>query len=172
LTVLAKNEILKLINSGKIKIKPFNPDQVGPGSVDLHLGNTFRIFKKTHKAFHVTDNVDYKKITEMVEVKNGSYFLVLPGQLIHGITKETVSLPDNICGRIEGRSRFARIGLVIHLSSGFVHPGTINKTVLEIANLSPIPLAIYPGTRICQIIFEDVKGRGKYRGKFHLQDKP
>ena len=172
MTVLAKDEILKLIKAGKLKIKPFDPKQVGPGSIDLHLGNTFRVFKKTHGIFHVTDNVDHERITETVHVKNGDYFLIMPGELIHGITKETIYLPDNLSGRIEGRSRFARVGLLTHLSSGFIHPGTTNKTVLEIANISPVPLAIYPGTRICQIVLEEVRGRTKYRGKFHLQDKP
>ena len=172
MTVLAKSEILKLIKDGKIKIKPFDKRQVGPGSIDLHLGNVFRIFKKTNGVFHVKDDVDHKKITEVVSVKNGNYFLIKPGQLIHGITKEKISLPDNICGRIEGRSRFARVGLMIDLTSGFVHPGTTNKTVLEIVNMSPIPLAIYPGTKICQIVLEEVKGKGKYRGRFHLQKGP
>lgn len=172
MAVLAKDEILKLIKSGKVKIKPFNLNQVGPGSIDLHLGNTFRVFKKTHGIFHVKDDTTHEKITEMVKVKNGSYFLIMPGELIHGITEEMVSLPDNICGRIEGRSRFARIGLLTHLSSGFMHPGTTNKIVLEIANISPISLAIYPGTKICQIILEEVRGRARYRGRFHLQKKP
>jgi len=172
MTVLAKDEILKLIKAGKVEIKPFDPKQVGSGSIDMHLGNTFRIFKKTRKTFHVKGDVDYKKITQVVHVKNGDYFIIKPGQLIHGITKETISLPSSICGRIEGRSRFARIGLLTHLSSGFIHPGTTNKTVLEIVNMSPIPLAIYPGTRICQIVLEEVKGKAKYRGKFHLQQEP
>jgi dCTP deaminase len=172
MTVLAKDEILKLIKARKVKIKPFNTNQVGPGSIDLHLGSTFRVFKKTHGIFHVKDDTTHEKITEMVKVKNGSYFLIMPGELIHGITKEMVSLPDNICGRIEGRSRFARIGLLTHLSSGFMHPGTTNKIVLEIANISPISLAIYPGTKICQLILEEVRGRARYRGRFHLQKKP
>lgn len=172
MTVLAKDEILKLIEANKVKINPFNTDQVGPGSIDLHLGNLFRVFKKTHGIFHVRDDTSHEKITKIVHVKNDNYFLIMPGELIHGITEETVSLPENICGRIEGRSRFARIGLLTHLSSGFIHPGTTNKIVLEIANISPISLAIYPGTKICQVVLEEVKGRGKYRGKFHLQKKP
>ncbi len=172
MTVLARDEILKLIKSKKVKIKPFNLKQVGSGSIDLHLGNAFRIFKKIHGVFHVKDDVNHENVTEKIHVKNGNYFLIMPGELVHGITKETISLPDNICGRIEGRSRFARIGLLTHLSSGFIHPGTTNKTVLEIANISPVPLAIYPGTRICQIVLEEVKGKEKYRGSFHLQKEP
>jgi len=70
MTVLAKSEILKLIKTGKIKIKPFDKGQVGPGSIDLHLGNSFRIFKKANGVFHVKDDVDHKKITELIHVKN------------------------------------------------------------------------------------------------------
>lgn len=172
MAILARDEILKLIKKGKIKIKPFKESQVGAGSIDLHLGNTFRIFKKTHQTFHVKDNVDHKKITEVVKIKDGKYFLIMPGEMAHGVSKETISLPDNIAGFIEGRSRFARVGLLTHLSSGYIHPGTTNKTVLEIANLSPIPLAIYPGTRVCQIVLEEVKGNASYRGKFHRQTRP
>ncbi len=172
MVILARDEILKLIKKGEIKIKPFKASQVGPGSIDLHLGNAFRVFKKVHGTFHVKDNVDYRKITKIVKVKNGKHFLIMPGELVHGVTKELLSLPDNIAGWIEGRSRFARIGLLIHLSAGFIHPGTSNRTVLEIANISPMPLALYPGTKVCQIVLEEVKGRAVYRGKFHLQKEP
>lgn len=172
MSILARDEILKLIKQGKIKIKPFKKSQVGAGSIDLHLGNAFRVFKKIHGTFHVKDDVDHKEITKSVKVKNGSYFLIMPGEMVHGVSKETISLPDNVAGFIEGRSRFARVGLLTHLSSGYIHPGTTNKTVLEIANLSPIPLAIYPGTRVCQIVLEEVKGKASYRGKFHKQTGP
>ena len=172
MAILARDEILELIRQGKIKINPFKDSQVGAGSIDMHLDNTFRVFRKIHGTFHVKDNADHKKITKVVEVKNGKYFLIMPGEMVHGVTRETISLPSNIAGWIEGRSRFARIGLLTHLSSGYIHPGTNNKTVLEIANLSPIPLAIYPGTKICQIVLEEVKGNAKYRGKFHKQTRP
>ncbi len=172
MAILARDEILSLIKKGKIKITPFKESQVGAGSIDLHLGNTFRVFRKIHGTFHVKDDVDHKKITKVVKVKDGKYFQIMPGEMVHGITKETVSLPNNIAGWIEGRSRFARIGLLTHLSSGYIHSGTTNKTVLEIANLSPIPLAVYPGTRICQIVLQEVKGKGTYRGKFHKQTQP
>jgi len=170
--ILARDEILKLIKQGKIKINPFKKSQVGAGSIDLHLGNTFRVFKKIHGTFHVKDNEDHRKITKVVKVKGGKYFLIMPGEMVHGITREVVSLPNNLAGWIEGRSRFARIGLLTHLSSGCIHPRTTNKTVLEIANLSSIPLAVYPGTKICQVVLEEVKGKAIYRGKFHKQTQP
>ena len=172
MAVLTRSEILKLIKDKTLRITPFDKSQVGPGSIDLHLGNVFRVFKKAHGFFNVDDKSDYRKITETVKVKDGSYLLIEPGELVHGITVETIRLPRGVSARIEGRSRFARIGLLTHLSSGFMQPGTNGKIVLEIANLSPISLAIHPGTQICQIVIEEAKGDGEYTGRFSNQMKP
>jgi dCTP deaminase len=105
-------------------------------------------------------------------VKNGGHILIMPGELIHGITREKVTLPPNLAALIEGRSSLARVGLLTHLSSGFVHPGSSNHTVLEIANISPMPLAIQPGTKICQLILTEVIGEAKYSGRFANQLRP
>jgi dCTP deaminase len=172
MAVLTRGEIIILLKKGRLKISPFSYKQIGAGSIDLHLGSTFRVFKKTHGIFYVNDNADYKKITQLVKVRNGDSFIILPGELAHGITEEKITLPVGISARIDGRSRFARIGLLTHLSSSFVQPGTAGKIVLEIANLSPIPLAIKPGTKICQLILEETKGNAKYKGKFYSQTKP
>ncbi len=172
MAVLSKEKILELVKSGKLRIEPFTKGQVGAGSVDLHLGNEFRVFKKVHNVFQVTDSVDFAKITEIARVKKGGHILILPGELVNGITREKITLPDNLAAFIEGRSSLARVGLITHLSSGFIHPGTSNRTVLEIANISPIPLAIKPGIRICQLIFIEVRGKGKYKGRFAHQLGP
>jgi dCTP deaminase len=172
MAVLSRARILELIESGVLKIEPFHEKQVGAGSVDLHLGTEFRVFKKVRDVFRVTDDADYAQLTEVVRVKRRGHILIMPGELVHGITEEMITLPDNLAGLIEGRSSLARVGLLTHLSSGFVHPGTSNKTVLEIANLSPIPLAIVPGTRICQLILVEVRGKGKYTGRFARQMRP
>ena len=75
--------------------------------------------------------------------------------MILGITREKITLADNISGRLEGRSRFARFGLAVHVTAGFMHPGISNHQVLEIVNLGHAPLAFYPDTRICQFVFEN-----------------
>jgi dCTP deaminase len=169
MAVLARQAILDEIKKGNIKITPFNRKQVGPGSVDLHLDNEFRVFKRVHRVVHVHDNINPNNYTEVVKVKD--YLLLMPGESVLGITKEKISLSPNICGRIEGRSRFARIGLLVHLSASFIHPGADNRTVLEINNLSHMPLAIYPGTKLCQFIFERTEGSAKYKGKYARQNK-
>lgn len=172
ITVLSKDEILKNIEEGRIEITPFERDQVGPTSIDLTLGNKFRVFKKVRKIFHVKEDLKYEKVTEVVSVKNGDYLLLMPGELVHGITEEKIRLPEDLAGWIEGRSRFARIGLMIHVTAGLVQPCCDNKQVLEISNMSPMPIALYPGTRICQIILERIEGKAKYEGKFKDQTNP
>lgn len=172
MTVLSRGEILKLIKKGTLKIEPFEKSNVGPASIDLRIGNVFRVFKRANQPFSVMENSDYYKITELIKLNKSSSLLILPGELVHGITMEKITLPDFLCARIEGRSRFARMGLLIHLSSGFIQPGSDNRVVLEIVNMSPIPLTLTPGTKICQVIFEEVKGKAKYSGKFQYQMEP
>ena len=89
-TVLSRNEILRCIEDKKIEITPFNRSQVGPTSIDLTLGNEFRVFKKARKIFHVKEEANYEEITEIVSVKDGDYLLLMPGELVHGITKEKI----------------------------------------------------------------------------------
>ena len=172
ITVLSKDEILKSIEEGRIEINPFERDQVGPTSIDLTLGNKFRVFKKVRKIFHVKEDLKYEEVTEVINVKNGDYLLLMPGELVHGITKEKIRLSEDLAGWIEGRSRFARIGLMIHVTAGLVQPCCDNKQVLEISNMSPMPIALYPGTRICQIILEKIEGKAKYEGRFKDQTSP
>jgi dCTP deaminase len=172
MAVLSHDEIIKLLDSKTLQIAPLNKNQIGPGSVDLRLGYIFRVFKKINKVVTVDDNTNYKDLTEEITTKKGENFLIQPGELVHAVTIEKVSLPSNISARIDGRSRFARLGLLTHVSSGFMQPGTSGKIVLEMANLSPIALAIKPNTKICQIVFEELKGSAKYSGKFKDQSRP
>jgi len=165
--VLTRDEILKAVERGDIEIDPFNPALVGPGSVDLHLDNQFRVFKKLHHIYNVTDEADFTQITELVEVTDS--FVLLPGESALGITKERIKLAPFLCGRLEGRSRFARLGLMVHVTAGFMQPGINNRQVLEISNVSSVALGLKPGTRLCQFIFERTEGEAVYQGRFAAQ---
>jgi dCTP deaminase len=167
--VLTREEILKEIRQGTIKIEPFDQDQIGPGSIDLHLGNEFRVFKKLRNACVVEDSVSVEDLTDRLETEES--FTLMPGETVLGITLERIKLPANICGWLEGRSRFARMGLVIHMTAGFIQPGIDNRQVLEIGNLAPFPLVLKPGVRICQIILERTEGEASYHGRFKSQDR-
>ena len=168
--ILSREEILKEIESGRIIIEPFDKNNLGPASLDLKVSNEFRIFNKIHEIFHVTDNVDYKSITTVEKVKD--HFLLMPGETVNAITVEKITLPEDICGWLEGRSSFARLGLMVHITASFMQPGISNRQVLEISNVAPIPLAIYPGVKICQFVFQKMIGKATYKGKFASQDSP
>jgi dCTP deaminase len=166
--VLTREEILKEIRQGTVEIEPFEEGQVGPGSIDLHLGSEFRVFKKLRNACVVEDNISVEDLTERLETDES--FTLMPGETVLGITHERIKLPGNICGWLEGRSRFARMGLVIHMTAGFVQPGINNRQVLEIGNLAPFPLVLKPGVRVCQMILERTEGKASYQGKFKSQN--
>ncbi|MFH1398564.1 MAG: dCTP deaminase [Candidatus Woesearchaeota archaeon] len=168
MSVLTKQEILKEIKNRNIIITPLKKDQIGPGSVDLHLANQFRVFKKVEKPVHVNDKTDPRDYTKKVTVKD--HILLMPGETIQGITKERIKVAPNLCAWLEGRSRFARLGLLVHISASFMQPGFDNKQVLEISNMSNMPMALYPGTRICQMIFERCEGKATYKGKYSKQN--
>ena len=167
--VLTREEILSGIRDGIIGIEPFSEDQVGPGSIDLRLGREFRVFKKLRNALVVEDRITIEDLTERLEISDS--FTLMPGETVLGITQERIKLPPNMCGWLEGRSRFARMGLVIHMTAGFVQPGVNNRQVLEIGNLAPFPLVLKPGVRICQIILERTEGKASYHGRFMDQDQ-
>jgi len=172
LAVLGRDEILQLLTNRLLKIEPFDKDQVGPASIDLHLGDTFRVFEKSRDIIHVREDADYRGITRTVRVERDGYLLIMPGELVEGVTMENIALSPALSARIEGRSRFARLGLLVHLSSGFMQPGSVGRVVLEILNVSPVALALYPGTAVCQIILEEAKGATPYKGAFSGQTEP
>lgn len=167
MSILTHDEILKEIQSSNIQIQPFHPDCVGPASVDLHLGNEFRVFRKVHDIVRVTPESNYEEITERILVED--HLLLMPQETVLGLTQEKITLASNICGWLEGRSRFSRLGLLVHISASFIQPGIENKQVLEISNFSPMPLALYPGIPICQFVFQRTMGSAKYEGKFRNQ---
>lgn len=166
--ILTRNEIIKEIEKGRIKIQPINRSQIGPASIDLSLGDEYRIFKRRIFPYKVNEKTNFEEITTKRKAKK--YIILQPNEFILGITKEKITLPENICGRLTGRSKFARLGIAVHITADFINPGINNKQVLEIKNVSHIPLKIEIGTKIAQIILERTHGKAKYTGKFSKQE--
>ena len=169
--VLTQGEILREIESGRLRIDPFAVDQVGPASIDLHLGDELRVPRDDIEGpIHVTDDADCMGYTELVKLDQP--YVLEPGKAVHGITRETIDLPPDLCGWLEGRSKIARLGLTVHVTAGFVHPGVTNRQVLELSNVSGVALALHAGVRICQIVLERTEGEAVYRGRFADQQAP
>jgi dCTP deaminase len=168
--LLTHDVILAEIAAGRVGFDPFQPDQVGPASIDLHLGDDIRVMCGPSDPVDVNDAADYTTFTELRRL-DGPYVLA-PGETIHGITRERVRLPDDIGGWLEGRSRFARLGLMIHVTAGFVAPGVNARQVLEMSNVAGRPLVLHAGVRICQIVLQRCDGKARYRGRFASQERP
>ena len=172
MAILTRDEIVRRVRAGEIGIDPFDERLVGPASVDLHLANQFRVFQRVRDIFHVTEEAPYEDVTEIVEVGEGDYFVLMPGETCHGLTSERITLPDHLCGWLQGRSRFARLGLMVHITAAFIQPGIDNHQALEINNAGPIPLALRPGLALCQFMFEECVGHARYEGRYRDQTVP
>lgn len=174
MSILTHDEILKEINAKRIEITPYHPESVGPASVDLHLSRAFRVFRSPRKIIRVTDDVDYRDFTKgmwLGDKENGEplTLLLMPNETILGMTEEKIKTADDIGGWLEGRSKFARMGLLVHISASFMQPGIANHQVLEMSNFGPIPLEIVPGIAVCQFIFHRTIGKATYQGRFKTQ---
>ncbi|MBD3259329.1 dCTP deaminase [Candidatus Woesearchaeota archaeon] len=167
MAIFTKSEILNLVKLGKLKITPYNKSNVGPGSIDLTLSNKIREFKRVWETFDIKPDADYKKITNIKTIKK--FHILRPKESVIAITKETITLPEDAAGWLYTRSRYARIGLMA--TPSFVQPGSANKPVIELFNAGNRPLALYPDTKVIQMILETTVGEAKYKGKFKEQKK-
>jgi dCTP deaminase len=164
--ILAKPEILRQIRNGKIRIEPYDEKAIGPASIDLTLDDKLRIFTNDE---HITDaDTDYRTLTELVDISGG--YLLAPGELVLGITKERLTLPENVCGWVNSRSRYARIGLMSHIAAPFLAPGISNRQILEIFNAGRNKIRLTPGMKICHVVLEECKGTAKYAGAWKDQE--
>ncbi|MFH1200535.1 MAG: dCTP deaminase [Candidatus Micrarchaeota archaeon] len=164
---LSRKEILAAMRRGEISIAPFDASCVGAVSIDLHLGGEFAVFAKKNAAIEVCENSVFP--SKKVSASRQMPLRLAPMQFVLGVTRERITLSPKYCARIEGRSRFARLGLMVHISSSLIHPGSDNVQVLEIVNLSPATLLLRPGEKICQVTFEKLSSPAEYHGKFKTQ---
>ena len=156
--VLSDVDIKKHIAEGKIKISPDLPvEQFGSCSVDFRLGAEFSVFE--HSRFPFIDLRHKTSVQEMMKtviVPEGEAFILQPGDFVLAITEEKLELADDILGRLEGRSSLGRIGIIVHGTAGLFDPGWTGKATLELSNLGRVPVALYPGMRICSFTFEQL----------------
>src|SRR3989344_2767251 len=158
--VLSDRDIKKAIKTGRIRIIP-TPNlktQLGSCSIDLRLGNTFRVFEHSKYSHIDPSKKDYSnEITREISVKNGEAFIMQPGDFVLAVTLESVKISDDLMARLEGRSSLGRLGIVVHSTASVFDPGWDGKPVLELGNLGRIPVVLYPGMRICALTFEELK---------------
>ena len=150
--VLSDRSIREELASGLLRIEPLSDDALQPSSVDLRLDRLFRIFKKTdHPLINVREPCD--DCTQLIQVEGDEPFVIRPGEFVLANTLETITLPDDLVARLDGRSSLGRLGLLVHATAGYVDPGWSGKLTLELANAAQMPIAVYCGMKICQISF-------------------
>ena len=150
--ILSDRTIRESIAAGRIVIDPFDPADIQPSSVDLRLDRWFRVFRN-HTVGHIDVKQNLEELTELVEIAPDGVFMLHPGEFVLGSTVERVAIPDDLVGRIEGKSSLGRLGLLIHSTAGFVDAGWDGQLTLELSNVANMPITLYPGMKIGQISF-------------------
>ena len=150
--ILSDRSIREELRSGRIVIDPVDESCIQPSSVDLHVDRYFRVFRN-HSQPVIDVKQDQEELSELVEIMDGEALIVHPSEFILGATSERVALPDDLVGRLEGKSSLGRLGLLIHSTAGFVDPGFNGYLTLELSNVANLPITVYPGMKIGQISF-------------------
>ncbi len=151
-SVLSDGTIRRLVADGRIVIDPWDDGMVQPASVDLRLGNSFRVFHN-HRAAAIDLADPPTGLTELIEIGDDEPFVIHPGEFCLGQTLEWVELPDDVVARIEGKSSLGRLGLIVHATAGFVDPGWKGTLTLEVTNLTRIPIKLWAKRPIAQLSF-------------------
>jgi len=151
-SVLSDGTIRRLVDEGRIRIEPWDAGLVQPASVDLLLGRSFRVFHN-HRTAAIDLRDPPQNLTELIEIEDDEAFVIHPGEFVLGVTREWVSLPEDVVARIEGKSSIGRLGLIVHATAGFVDPGFAGTLTLEITNLTRVPIKLWPGLPIAQLSF-------------------
>jgi dCTP deaminase len=157
--ILSDRDIKKALRAGRITISPKPQFSVALGScsIDLRLGNRFRIFD--HSKFPFIDPNSPRPTNDMMKeimVSGDQPFILQPGDFVLATTMETFTLPDDLLARLEGRSSLGRLGIVVHSTASIFEPGWNGVVVMELGNLGRMPVALYPGMRVCALTFEEL----------------
>lgn len=162
--ILSDRDIFDRVEKWEIKIS-WNKDfknQIHASSMDLRLWKYFKIYK--HSSFPYLDpkqDYSWEDVLDLIEVEEWKPFIVQPWEFLLWATKENITLPNDLVARVEWRSSIWRLWIIIHTTAGFVDAGFSGTITLEIWNLNKMPVAIYPGQRICQLAFEQMSSEAK-----------
>ena len=150
--LLSDRDIRAEFAAGRLGIDPFDDSLIQPSSVDVRLDNLFRVFNNTRYT-HIDPAERQDELTTLVEPAEGESFVLHPGEFVLGSTLELCSLPDDLAGRLEGKSSLGRLGLLTHSTAGFIDPGFSGHITLELSNVANLPITLWPGMKIGQLCF-------------------
>jgi len=150
--LLSDRDIRAEIDGGRVVLDPWDPAMVQPSSIDVRMDKWFRLFDN-HKYPVIDPAADQPDLTRLIEVDPVEGFVLHPGEFVLGSTLETVTLPDDLAARVEGKSSLGRLGLLTHATAGFVDPGFAGHVTLELSNVATLPIRLWPGMKVGQLCF-------------------
>ena len=148
--LLSDKDIKLEIEKGRVVLEPYDPNMIQPSSVDVRLDRIFRTFEN-HKYAHIDPSENQPELTREVATVGAEPFILHPGEFVLGSTYEVITLPDDIAGRLEGKSSLGRLGLLTHSTAGFIDPGFSGHVTLELSNVATLPIKLWPGMNIGQL---------------------
>lgn len=176
--ILSDRTIREQLEAGRIVIEPLADDAIQPSSVDVRVGHQFRVFANSRYPY-IDVRQEMEGLTELVEAVDEEAFILHPGEFVLASTLETLTLPDDLVARLEGKSSLGRLGLLAHATAGFVDAGWKGALTLELSNVANLPITIYPGMKIGQVAFfqlttpaDQPYGTGGLRSKYQGQQGP
>ncbi len=152
--ILSDRTLREQLAAGRIAIDPLDESLIQPSSIDVRISNLFRVFRN-HTRGVIDVKLDMVDLTELIEIPEASEepFILHPGEFVLGSTLERIGVPDDLVGRVEGKSSLGRLGLLIHSTAGFIDAGFDGHITLELANVASLPITLYPGMKIGQVSF-------------------
>jgi dCTP deaminase len=176
--LLSDRDIKAEISAGRVKVEPFEGAMIQPSSVDARLDRFFRVFEN-HKYSVIDPSIEQSELTREVEVAGDEEFILHPGEFVLASTYEVITLPDDIAGRLEGKSSLGRLGLLTHSTAGFIDPGFSGHITLELSNVANLPVKLFPGMKIGQLCLiklsspaENPYGSAVYGSRYQGQRGP
>lgn len=148
--LLSDGDIRAEIAAGRVRLEPYDPTLLQPSSVDLRLDRYFRTFANSRYT-HIDPSLQQDELTVPVDVNPDEPFVLHPGEFVLGSTYEIISLPDDVAGRLEGKSSLGRLGLLTHSTAGFIDPGFSGHVTLELSNVANLPIMLWPGMKVGQL---------------------
>nr|WP_221316988.1 dCTP deaminase [Saccharopolyspora gloriosae] len=148
--MLSDRDLRKELDEGRLELDPFDVAMIQPSSIDVRLDRFFRVFDNS-KYTHIDPSQQQDELTSPVEVTGDDPFVLHPGEFVLGSTYESVRLPDDLAGRLEGKSSLGRLGLLTHSTAGFIDPGFFGHITLELSNVANLPITLWPGMKIGQL---------------------
>jgi dCTP deaminase len=164
--ILSDGTLKELIEKRYIEIEPLSEGQIQPASVDLRLSNYYLKVDE-----NMLETIDLEKEIVYQEIIRDE-IIIPPHSFLLATTLEKIKLPSDITAFVEGRSSIGRMGLFIQ-NAGWVDPGYNGSITLELYNANRLPIKLYSGRRVCQLVFArtDRDALIPYSGKYQNSSK-